>query len=253
MYKIMLDAGHGGYEPGAVYSGRQEKDDNLALALAIGNQLEENGYEVVYTRTIDVYESPFEKAMEANESGADLFISIHRNAFPTPNTVSGVESLVYDKTGVKYEIAQEIDEELAKLGFKDLGVKERPNLVVLKRTEMPAVLVEVGFIDSDVDNALFDERFDEIAQGIANAITNVLENQGIGDERYQVQLGLYRNKDYADELLTELLQSRYPAFIEYNDAGYYAVKVGSYPSIEEAVKMEQQLKQEGYQTIVVTS
>ncbi len=254
MYKIMLDAGHGGYEPGAVYNGRQEKDDNLALTLAIGNELEENGYEVVYTRTTDVYESPFEKAMEANASGADLFISIHRNAFPTPNTASGVESLVYDKTGMKYEIAEAIDTELAKLGFKDLGVKERPNLVVLKRTNMPAVLVEVGFIDSDIDNALFDQKFDEIAKAIADGITGVIENQGNigGIDRYQVQVGLYRNKAYADELLNELLQNRYPAYMEYDNRGYYVVKVGNYTTIEEAIRMEQQLKQEGYQTIVVT-
>lgn len=254
MYKIMLDAGHGGYEPGAIYNDRKEKDDNLALTLAVGNVLEENGYEVVYTRTTDVYESPFEKAMEANASGADLFISIHRNAFPTPNTASGVESLVYDKSGIKYEIAEAIDAELAKLGFKDLGVKERPNLVVLKRTEMPAVLVEAGFIDSDADNELFDTKFDEIAKAIADGITGVVENQNIEvPGRYQVQVGLYRNKGYADELLQELLQNRYPAYIVYDDRGYYIVKVGNYTDMDEAVQVEQQLKQEGYQTIVVTS
>ncbi len=238
----MLDAGHGGYEPGAIYNGRQEKDDNLALTLALGNQLEENGYEVVYTRTTDMYESPFEKAMEANASGADLFISIHRNAFPTPNTASGVESLVYDKTGIKYEIAEAIDQKLAEVGFVDLGVKERPNLVVLKRTNMPAVLVEVGFIDSDDDNALFDEKFDEIAKAIADGIIEVVEGKmpGNSGNRYQVQVGLYRNKAYADELLTELLQNRYPAYMEYqNDEyykeGYYAVKVGNYFNIEEAL------------------
>ncbi len=254
MYKIMLDAGHGGYEPGAVYNGRLEKDDNLALTLALGNELEERGYEVVYTRTVDVYESPFEKAMEANEAGADLFISIHRNAFPTPNTVSGVESLIYDKSGIKYEIAEAIDFELEQLGFKNLGVKERPNLVVLKRTQMPAVLVEVGFIDSDIDNALFDEKFAEIATAIADGITNTLEQQGTQDQRtYQVQTGYYRNKENADRLLKELLQSGYPAYMVTDYQGNYIVKVGNYSELEEAIGVEQQLRQEGYQTIVVTS
>ena len=50
------------------------------------------------------------------------------------------------------------------------GVNERPNLVVLNRTQMPAVLVEVSFINTDADNQLFDERFDEIAQAIADGI-----------------------------------------------------------------------------------
>ena len=61
-YKIVLDAGHGGEDPGAVYKDRKEKDDNLKLALAVGRILEDNGVDVVYTRTTDVYQTPFEKA-----------------------------------------------------------------------------------------------------------------------------------------------------------------------------------------------
>ena len=100
-YSIMLDAGHGGRDPGAVYNGRQEKDDTLDLVLAIGEILQNNGIDVEYTRTTDVYESPYQKAMEANEAGVDFFVSIHRNSFPRSNEVSGVESLVYNKEGIK--------------------------------------------------------------------------------------------------------------------------------------------------------
>lgn len=64
MAKVVVDAGHGGSDPGAVYEGRQEKDDNLALALAVGSILAENGVDVVYTRTDDSYETPFQKAPE---------------------------------------------------------------------------------------------------------------------------------------------------------------------------------------------
>ena len=173
-YSIMLDAGHGGVEPGAVYNGRNEKDDTLKLVLAIGEILQNNGIEVLYTRTTDIYETPFEKAMKANRAGVDFFISIHRNSFPTDNQVSGVESLVYDLSGIKYEMAQEINEQLEAIGFVNLGVKARPNLVVLKRTQMPAVLVEVGFINSDTDNLLFDENFYDIAQAIASGILDTL-------------------------------------------------------------------------------
>lgn len=72
-YSIMLDAGHGGRDPGAVYNGRQEKDDTLKLTLAIGQILQNNGLDVEYTRTTDVYESPYEKAMEANKAGVNFF------------------------------------------------------------------------------------------------------------------------------------------------------------------------------------
>jgi len=134
-YSIMLDAGHGGRDPGAVYNGRQEKIDTLSLTLAIGQILQERGIDVLYTRTTDIYESPYQKAMEANEAGVDFFISIHRNSFPQDNAVSGVESLVYDKSGIKLEMAENINEQLEGIGFVNLGVKARPGLVVLRRTK----------------------------------------------------------------------------------------------------------------------
>ncbi len=105
-YKIVLDAGHGGTDPGAIYKERKEKDDNLALTLAVGKILEDNGVDVVYTRTEDVYQTPFEKARIANQSGADYFISFHRNSSPEDNQYQGVEVLVYDKSGIKYEMAR---------------------------------------------------------------------------------------------------------------------------------------------------
>ena len=176
---IMLDAGHGGRDPGAVYNGRQEKDDVLKLVLAIGEILQNSGIDVEYTRTTDIYETPFQKATEANEAGVDFFISIHRNSSPLANQYMGVESLIYNLSGIKYEMAENINAQLETVGFKDLGVKARPNLVVLRRTKMPAILVEVGFINSDSDNTLFDKNFNDIAQAIADGILDTLEEKGL--------------------------------------------------------------------------
>ena len=177
-YSIMLDAGHGGRDPGAVYRGRQEKDDTLALTLAVGEILQDRGVDVLYTRTTDIYESPYQKAMEANEADVDFFISIHRNSSPEPNTYSGVESLVFDRSGIKLEMAEGINDQLESIGFVNLGVKERPGLVVLRRTDMPSVLVEAGFINSDTDNTLFDRNFDDIALAIAEGILDTLQLNG---------------------------------------------------------------------------
>ena len=163
---IMLDAGHGGRDPGAVYNGRQEKDDVLKLVLAIGEILQNSGIDVEYTRTTDIYE-------------VDFFISIHRNSSPLANQYMGVESLIYNLSGIKYEMAENINAQLETVGFKDLGVKARPNLVVLRRTKMPAILVEVGFINSDSDNTLFDKNFNDIAQAIADGILDTLEEKGL--------------------------------------------------------------------------
>ncbi len=170
MATVILDAGHGGSDFGAVYQGRNEKDDNLALTLAIGDVLAANGVNVLFTRTTDIYETPTAKALEGNASGADYFISIHRNSSPIPNQYTGIESLVYNRNSTAAKIARNINANLTALGFQDQGIEERKNLAVLRRTNMPAVLVEVGFINNDTDNALFDQKFDAVAQAIANGI-----------------------------------------------------------------------------------
>lgn len=174
MALIVLDAGHGGSNPGATYNGRQEKDDALALVLEIGEILEANGVDVYYTRTTDIYESPYQKAMEGNASGADYFVSVHRNSSPYPNQYTGVETLVYSPYGEAARLAYNINMQLEEVGYVNQGVNERPNLVVLNQTRMPAVLVEVGFINTDADNMLLDERFEETARAIADGILETL-------------------------------------------------------------------------------
>lgn len=252
-YSIMLDAGHGGRDPGAVYQGRREKDDTLRLVFAVGEILQNNGIDVEYTRTTDVYESPYEKAMEANEAEVDFFVSIHRNSYPTDNVVSGVESLVYDLSGIKLQMAENINEQLEAVGFVNRGVKARPNLVVLKRTKMPAVLVEVGFINSNADNQLFDDNFEDIAQAIASGILDTLEMNEVeaSSSGYRVQVGSFRNPVYANRLLNELRMQDYPAAIEEGD-GFFRVRVGDFQYLDDASDMERRLKRAGYPTLVVS-
>ena len=176
MALVVIDPGHGGSNPGAVYMGRQEKDDVLALSLAVGQILEDNGVQVYYTRTTDIYESPTQKALEGNAAGADYFVSIHRNASPYPNQYTGIETLVYNRYGEAARLARNINARLEQICFVDQGVNERTDLVVLNRTDMPAVLVEVGFINTDADNQLLDERFYDVAQAIADGILQTIQS-----------------------------------------------------------------------------
>lgn len=135
--------------------------------------------DVYYTRTADVYESPFEKAQEGNRIDADYFVSIHRNSSPYPNQYTGIESLVYSQYGEAARLAYNINAQLEAIGFVNQGIQERPNLVVLNSTQMPSVLVEVGFINNDSDNLFFDENFDNIAQAIADGILITIQNPQI--------------------------------------------------------------------------
>lgn len=248
--KVVIDAGHGGFDNGARFEGRREKDDTLALAKAVGDILKKNGIDVVFTRTEDVYQTPYEKAMIANDAGADYFISLHRNAMPVPGTGTGIESLVYEDSGIRHIMAENINKELEKLGFTDQGIYSRPNIVVLRRTEMPAVLVEAGFIDNEKDNALFDEKFNEIAQAIADGIMQSI-TAAEEETLYRVNVGVFENKTYAQNLVNELVAKGFPAYINYN-RGYYFVQVGAYQNLSNAIAMEQRLRNAGYSTYIAT-
>ena len=333
-YKIIVDAGHGGYDGGASYNGRLEKDDTLRLALAVGELLSEMGYDVSYTRTTDVYDSPVQKARIGNDSNADLFVSIHRNSSPNPNTYKGVQTLVYEDVGLKANLARSVNNELEKVGYRNINVVERPNLAVLRRTKMPAILVEAGFINNDEDNARFDSQFSETAMAIATGIDDVIKAAGLKTEaadktvnvlnriddreivtskenglseedepyeedelqtdnksadedykqteneiveqdtdltdnpnydgyikdvptgendingNYQLLVGIYRTQGSANYQMNKLINSGYPATI-YEDEGLYQVRVGSYDSIEEALTSARELRDRGYETLIV--
>ena len=274
MARVVIDAGHGGRDPGAVYKGRQEKDDVLDLALAVGEILENSGVDVVYTRTEDIYDSPVQKANIANEAGADYLVSIHRNAVPTPGSATGIETLVYADTGVRAKMARDINAELEHLGFVNRGVIERPNLAILKRSRMPAVLVEAGFIDNENDNEKFDSQFEQIARAIANGILKTTgsgsgspntssegnssgeassENaaDNAGPKLYRVQVGAYRNRNLANALSAQLSGEGIQNFITY-DNGLYKVQAGAFSQMDNAVRMEQRLRRMGYSTYITT-
>ena len=259
MPKVIIDAGHGGYDNGAVYNGRREKDDNLELSLAIGEILSDSGIEVGYTRVDDIYQSPIEKARSANAQDGDYLISIHRNSSPNPNMYSGVQTLIYEEGGVDSLLANNINQEMANVGYQNLGISERQNLAVLRRSDMPAALVEVGFINTDADNALLDARFGDTAQAIADGIIGTLLQTGElifedvedSDEIYRVQTGLFRNTENAERMATQLRAMGYEVAIEMNN-GLYAVKVGESDDLEDAVELEQQLRRMGYDTLIVS-
>lgn len=247
--RVVIDAGHGGNDPGAVFEGRKEAEDNLNLAMELGELLRSKGVDVVYTRTGDTTQTPFEKATIGNQAGADLFISLHRNSSPIKGQYSGVETLVYDDNGAKAELARRVNANLTNVGFQDLGVKERPGLVVLRRTNLPAILIETGFINNPADNAIYDEKFNQIAQEIANAVLS-MEDQFQNSKTYRVQIGLYRMFSNAQYALNQALAKEYDGEIVARDE-YYAVLIGNTSSYQQAQALEQRLNKEGYDTLIV--
>lgn len=255
-YKIILDAGHGGDDPGAVYQGRREKDDNLRLTQAVGQILADNGIDVVYTRDNDIYQTPFQKAQIANQSGANYFISFHRNSSPMSNQYSGIETLVYDKSGIKYEMAENINNAVSELGYRNLGVKARPGLVVLRRTQMPSLLIETGFINTEDDNELFDQQFPQIAEAIANAILGTLDmetvtkppTQNPDTERPMPPSRPDTNRPTMPPSGRPPIQMPMP---EEDEQIYYRVQVAAFSSRENADKLLYELIDKGYPAFIL--
>jgi len=197
--KIFIDAGHGGVDSGAVgVLGRQEKDDNLRMALALGNKLTSVGFEVMQSRNNDIAVSLEERVNKANNWGADLFICIHRNAYSNPNA-NGVEIYTYNQVSNNTtDWANIIESCLTKVyAQSNRGVKT-DNFYVLRNTTMPAVLIELGFMTNATDNAMFDKYFDDYINALVSTISLKF---GANKTKYQIILGDFNSKDEANEVL----------------------------------------------------
>ena len=184
-YKICIDAGHGGIDAGAVNGNYYEKEAALMIACKLGKALALAGVEVIYTRKDDSNIELEERTTFANKNAADYFISIHLNA-ATNKQANGIETFAYNEGSTAYKLAGAVQKELiAKTGATDRKVKTA-NFYVLRKTAMPAILVETGFISNDVEaKALFTDGYQTI---IANAIAKaVLSFLGIEGDKLMVK------------------------------------------------------------------
>lgn len=169
MVKIFIDAGHGGKDSGAVNVKIFEKDIALSIALKLEKMLKAYGIETVMSRSTDVFVTLQDRAKLANNSNADLFVSIHVNS--SINPAKGIETLVYSYCGNNKDVAQNVQDNLiTATGTLDRGVKERPDLYVLLQTKMTAILIETGFIKTEYQNLLSDDYQNKIASAITKAI-----------------------------------------------------------------------------------
>lgn len=172
-FVVVLDAGHGGDDPGATVGDTYEKDINLAVALLVQEQLtKQENIIVKMTRTEDTFISLSDRAAYANETKGDLFVSIHANALENDENFSGVFSFYHPKKGSSKKPAKTIQKSVSQeTGAMDRGVRSE-NYAVLRETEMPAVLVETGFMTCPDELALLvDPDYQkQLAKGIAQGI-----------------------------------------------------------------------------------
>lgn len=175
---VIIDPGHGGSDVGAQHDGRNEKDDNLELALLVAEKLKDSGVKVKLTRDDDTFISLENRCKFANRRRAELFVSLHRNS---AESGKGVEIWISsDEPRKDSQLAENILQNLDKVGIsKNRGVKSgyaqgNGNYYVNSHTDMPSCLAEIGFITSETDNALLDKNLEKYAEAIAEAIKESL-------------------------------------------------------------------------------
>lgn len=176
---IVIDAGHGGKDPGAIskIDGTKEKDIALSVAIKLKKSLESFGYRVYLTRDYDNYVGLYDRATIANDLKADVFLSLHLNSAPM-TSAKGVEMLYVADGRDSKRLASDLLESLvSKSGAKNRGIIERPNLVVIRETLMPAVLAEIGFLSNPEEiNQLNDANYIQIiVQGLVEGLLKYLK------------------------------------------------------------------------------
>lgn len=200
---ICIDAGHGGNDSGATdkpndkskdeTNKRLEKNDNLRLALAVRDAFQKKypDIRIIMTRETDVYVELQERCDIANNANADFFISLHRNMAESGN---GVEAWINnesmgDNTMDKL-MSEYILDWLEQVGISERrgihygfregeGNYESNNYYVNRYTNMPSILLEMGFMTSKEDNRNFDDHLDEYADAIASAMVELLTDKGL--------------------------------------------------------------------------
>ena len=171
---IVIDAGHGGHDPGATANGLREKDLTLDIAKRVQQKLKPYNVKVIMTRTSDKYLTLSERARISNRNKADLFVSIHINA----GGGTGFESFIYNGKVSSNTISFQntVHNEIMKqVNVVDRG-KKRANLAVVRETKAPAILTECLFIDNknDANKLKKSSYLDKFADGHVKGIIKYL-------------------------------------------------------------------------------
>lgn len=178
MARVCIDAGHGGYDSGAVYKNLVEKAINLTVAKEVKRLLQLNGIEVVMTREDDTFVDLNKRSVISNNAKCDLFVSIHHNAGGGDRG----EVIHSVKGGKSKELAYAIAEEFKAIGQTTVNIYSKANSVgrdyfaVIRGTKAPAVITEFCFLDNINDNQIIDTLEEQLleAKAIAKGICRVL-------------------------------------------------------------------------------
>ena len=195
-YKVFIDAGHGGTDPGALGYGYRESDLNLQVAKKVESKLKSKGIDVKMSRSSDIFYSLSERAEMANDYGADAFVSIHQNSAEA-KSANGIETYYNRNKEEDKPLSNDIQTQvISQTGANNRGVKNA-EFTVLVKSKMISALVECGFITNELEvKKLSDSSYqDKLATGIANGIEEYLKSNVIIEESQITATGKVVNAD----------------------------------------------------------
>ncbi len=182
-YIVVIDAGHGGTDPGAMFPAQssnpeiREKDVTLDIALKVSAILKSKGVKVVMTRRSDTYPTLQDRVEIANNAHADLFVAIHCNSMETRFDIDGAQVYYHGSSTFGKKFAQIVYDKMVEYtGMTERGIQDGSSLYVIKNTSMPAILTEGGFVSNEKDREylLSEEGREALANAIADGIMEAL-------------------------------------------------------------------------------
>jgi N-acetylmuramoyl-L-alanine amidase len=183
---VVLDAGHGGVDCGAMENGLLEKNLNLSIVLAAKKYFDRDGrFKVLYTRTTDSYPTLVDRCRLANNNNADLFVCVHINSAASSST--GTETLYNvsrnaetTKNGItSADLAVAMQRTaLSSTGFPNRGLVNRSDLLVLNGTKMPACLIEYGFVSNPIEAKQMHANTERYGKDLYVGIVQYMRSKG---------------------------------------------------------------------------
>lgn len=249
---VLLDPGHGGYDPGAVYNGLKEKDLNLVLALKVAEKLD--GLKVLLTRERDIYVSLADRVALSRRAEPNLFLSLHANA----GGGRGFESFIYSGLGerdpalwMQKAVHQSIMRTLGRWEIVDRGMKKAA-FYVLRHNPAPAVLIESLFIDNTREAAIWREPVfvSTLAASVAGGIKTALglEKEELRKSQPDIPSTLAAPATYGVE--QDIASSSFDRITrtpeEINKQALYTVQVGAFAFVENARQRLAEARRAGF-------
>lgn len=184
VFTVVIDAGHGGSDPGSVADNMYESEQVLEIALLVRDYLADKNINVIMTRTTDEYVDLYDRVALANDNDADVLLSIHRNFYDGRERIYGIEAWIHSNEPKKAVTLSDfiLDRLSAVEGTNIRGLRtgtsenSKENYIINRESNMPSLILEMGYMSDASDNKLLEKNKEAYAKAIGLGILDYKES-----------------------------------------------------------------------------